>query len=1056
MLSRMLTQLVHFRAPIRITVVTIFILTTTLTVSVAVGLQYYFTKQIASDATLAQFTNLTNQSIQYLKSIDREASNATRVLANYPALAKKETNPTEVNLLFSEIMKNNPLFYAIYIGYDNGDFYMVINLDSSPIVRQQLKALPEDRWIVISILNQRIRQSQSQFYDADFNLRTTRTERSKFDATQRPWFKQARQGRVTKTKPYLFHNLQAPGQTYSMNIERSPSVIGVDIALSSLSHFFEANKVDQNSTVFLYQKSGEIIATNAHSSSDILATNAEPLALTLDEQVLVDEYPLLNVANENNWAPIDYTIAGKPKGFSIDYLKTLSTMLGIEFNFINGFTWPQLVEQFKNGDIDVLQPVYKNKTNQQMGTFSDPFIDLPYFLVTTEDKSDITHISQITDWTIAIPKGWSIIEVLQQHFPEIKIQQVASTAEVLKNVQQGNVDAGLDSGLILKYNAKQYFIDDLKFHEKLDFSPVQFPDQLHLMIAKNKPELINLFNKAITHFDPEVYQALERKWLQPNNHAIETTTIPYHELIKTAHQPRDFQKLLPLSIDNIPHFFFVSPISKDINNDEFLGIIIPVEDVLGDAMDKVMLSILFTLGTLTILSPLLWLAASPIVEPIKKLADENEKIKQRHYNQVNKPNSRIKEIDDLGQSMLDMSLAIEQFDKDQKALMDSFIRLIAEAIDDKSPYTAGHCERVPILAFMLAEKAEHMESGAFKQFAFHSQEEWREFKIGAWLHDCGKITTPEHIVDKGSKLETIYNRIHEIRTRFEVLLRDAEITYWQHMSTHPEQAETLTIQLDQTRQKIHDDFEFIAKTNVGGEYLSEDKKIRVKEIAEQTWVRHLDDRLGLSPLEETRLVSEPVTLPTRENLLFDKAEHLIPRDNSVDYDPKLGIKMKVPHYLYNQGEIYNLLVERGTLTAEDRFKINEHIIGTIKMLENLPLPPELSKVPQYASTHHETMKGTGYPRQLSAEDLSIPERIMVLADIYEALTAADRPYKKAKPISVAINILHKMMLDEHIDKEVFELFLTSGVYLDYAQQFLAESQIDDVDITQYLSSKNNV
>ena len=160
--------------------------------------------------------------------------------------------------------------------------------------------------------------------------------------------------------------------------------------------------------------------------------------------------------------------------------------------------------------------------------------------------------------------------------------------------------------------------------------------------------------------------------------------------------------------------------------------------------------------------------------------------------------------------------------------------------------------------------------------------------------------------------------------------------------------------------------------------------------------------------------------------------------------------MDVPEHLYNLGEIYNLSISRGTLTVEDRFKINEHMIGTIKMLESLPFPKELSRVPRYASTHHETLKGTGYPRKLTAEDLSIPERILVISDIFEALTAADRPYKKAKPISVAIDIMHKMALDEHLDIELFRLFLTSETHIRYAETYLKPEQIDSVDLSKYL------
>jgi len=228
---------------------------------------------------------------------------------------------------------------------------------------------------------------------------------------------------------------------------------------------------------------------------------------------------------------------------------------------------------------------------------------------------------------------------------------------------------------------------------------------------------------------------------------------------------------------------------------------------------------------------------------------------------------------------------------------------------------------------------------------------------------------------------------------------------------------------------------------------------RIKQIAGRTWQRNFDDRLGLSPFEDLNKPQSDVVLPTTEPLLSDKPEHIQKRIRPLEFDEKFGIKVDVPEHQYNLGEIYNLSISRGTLTAEDRFKINEHMISGIKMLEALPFPKELSRVPRYASTHHETLKGTGYPRRLSAEELSIPERVLVIADIFEALTAADRPYKKAKPVSVAIDILYKMALDEHVDMELFLLFLESGVYMDYAQAFLPQSQIDEVDINQYLSKQ---
>jgi HD-GYP domain-containing protein (c-di-GMP phosphodiesterase class II) len=451
-----------------------------------------------------------------------------------------------------------------------------------------------------------------------------------------------------------------------------------------------------------------------------------------------------------------------------------------------------------------------------------------------------------------------------------------------------------------------------------------------------------------------------------------------------------------------------------------------------------------------LLMPLSWLFANPIVRPIKQLAAENDKVRRRDYDAVESVHSKVKELEELSESMVVMVKAIQAHELAQRELMDSFIRLIAQAIDDKSAYTGGHCERVPELALMLAEHACQSKLPAFAEFTLDSEDQWREYRIAAWLHDCGKITTPEHIVDKGTKLETIYNRIHEVRMRFEVLWRDAEIEYYEALSVSPANQDKLRETLLKKHSQLQDDFAFIAECNVGGEFLDDAAQERLQQLAKTTWTRYFDDRIGLSPVEELNIPPTVVTLPATENLLSNKPEHIIERTRSTDYDPRLGIKMDIPAHLYNQGELYNLSISRGTLTEEDRFKINEHMISTIKMLESLPFPPELQNVPRYASTHHETMRGSGYPRKLPGEQLSIPERILAVADVFEALTASDRPYKKAKPVSVAVDILHKMVLDNHIDKDCFELFIRDKVYMEYAEKFLPPEQMDEVDTEKYL------
>jgi HD-GYP domain-containing protein (c-di-GMP phosphodiesterase class II) len=385
----------------------------------------------------------------------------------------------------------------------------------------------------------------------------------------------------------------------------------------------------------------------------------------------------------------------------------------------------------------------------------------------------------------------------------------------------------------------------------------------------------------------------------------------------------------------------------------------------------------------------------------------------------------------------------------QNELIDAMVRILAGAIDAKSAHTGGHCERVPQLAMMLAEEACRVDSGPLADFRFATPDEWREFRIGAWLHDCGKVTTPEHIVEKATKLEVIHNRIHEVRLRFEILRRDAEIARLQARLDGADAAAADAAFAASVRA-LEDDFAFVAGCNIGGETLAGAAVERLHVIAGRTWLRHFDDRLGLSNEELARVeLLPPAPLPSQERLLADKPHHLIPRPASPGLDPAYGFRMPVPEHLYNQGELYNLSVSRGTLTVEDRYKINEHIMQTIVMLEQLPLPKNLRRVPEYAGTHHETLRGSGYPRGLSRDQLSVPARIMAIADIFEALTACDRPYKKAKTLSESIAILAQLKDNDHIDPDLFDLFLSSGLYRRYGERYLKPEQMDDIDVAAY-------
>lgn len=392
----------------------------------------------------------------------------------------------------------------------------------------------------------------------------------------------------------------------------------------------------------------------------------------------------------------------------------------------------------------------------------------------------------------------------------------------------------------------------------------------------------------------------------------------------------------------------------------------------------------------------------------------------------------------------------------QKGMMESMIQVLATAIDAKSPYTGRHCERVPTLAMMLAQAACNTTEGPLASFNFPDEDAWFEFRVGAWLHDCGKVTTPEHVIDKGTKLETVYNRLHEIRTRFEILLRDANIIRLQSQLDGCDVA-TADALFDAERLRLIDEFSFLAELNVGSEATDAERIKRLQSIAKHSWLRHFDDRIGLSPEELKRFEGvDQQPMPTSEFLLDDKPQHVVPRPPEWIPDPAFGFKVTTPSSLYNYGEIYNLAIVRGTLTEEERYKINEHMIHGIMMLERMNFPKNLQRVPEYAGTHHETLTGQGYPRRLNASQLSTPARIVAIADIFEALSACDRPYKTAKKLSETIEILGQLKRGGHIDPHLFDLFLRSGVYLDFAHRYMLPEQIDAIDIEALIRSTKPV
>ncbi|MDP2564767.1 HD family phosphohydrolase [Pseudoalteromonas marina] len=336
--------------------------------------------------------------------------------------------------------------------------------------------------------------------------------------------------------------------------------------------------------------------------------------------------------------------------------------------------------------------------------------------------------------------------------------------------------------------------------------------------------------------------------------------------------------------------------------------------------------------------------------------------------------------------------------KEMEELFSTFAETIAMAIDEKSPHTGGHCKRVPALTLMLADAVNAISKGPLASFSM-SDSDRHQLDIAGWLHDCGKIATPDHIMEKATKLETIFDRISFIDAKFEIISRDLKINYQEQIISAMKNGKPVEVQqlerlLDTELKQVALDRALLQRINVGGEFLGDKELAQIERIAQHY--------------------------------------HLVIND------------VKTP--LLNDDEVENLSIRRGTLTAGEHDVMKRHMDVTKNILDALPFPKHLSKVSEYALGHHEKLDGTGYPRGLTKEQMSIPARLMAITDIFEALSAVDRPYKKAKPVSECLFILGTMVEKNHLDPDIFAVFIESGVYKNYISEYANPEQLDDVDL----------
>lgn len=891
--------------------------------------------------------------------------------------------------------------YSEYFGLANGDFTQVVAVRNETWLRDLLQAPPGTQTAVRRLRGQGAKRTERwEFLGQNDRPLGQRQAPSQFDPTQRPWYQVVkREGGVHLSDPYLFESTKRGGATISAPLPKGIGVYGIDISLHTVPLLLAELDLSANALVVILDHERRILAAHGRGQSATATATANLTALPRSQNPELHEIA--------DWLPEaprrvstlikdehgEHVLALQPLDFGAN-----RTFYVVSYAPLSDFTADLKRAQWQMvglaaGLLALLWTLALLGTRRVTHTLAELAADsaqlrqLDFSRPPHRVRSSVEEIDALAD------------------AQEVMHHSIRERTQALERAQH-KLSRLVDSGIALgREQQREALLRQVVFGAQ---------DIAHCAAAT----LFLRTEHDTLRFDVRTY----------GDDALPVFEIPLHDRVTGQPQHQYVAPHVALSghsvlIDDVEH------------------------DTRFDLAGTKRFSERTGFRTVSMLTVALAPRPGQVIGVLQLLNAQDP-----HTGQAVPFEPGIVGFVEALATQAAVALDNQRLLDAQKDLLDATIQIIAGAIDAKSPHTGGHCERVPELALMLAQAACDEQTGPLADFRFTTDDEWREFRIGAWLHDCGKVTTPEYVVDKATKLETLYNRLHEIRMRFEVLLRDAQIERLLALHERGEARATADARYDARRAELLADFAFVAECNLGGEFMDPARTERLHRLAQQTWVRHFDDRLGLSGEELRRRASEaPAPLPATEPLLANKAHHLVPRGENKALDPRHGFRMPVPEHLYHHGELHNLGIGRGTLTEEERFKVNEHIIQTIAMLDRMPFPEHLRRVPEYAGTHHETLTGTGYPRQLTEKDLSIPARIMAVADIFEALTASDRPYRPAKTLSESVKILASFSQKRHIDPHLFELFLTSGVYLRYAHRFLQPEQIDTVDLASYLT-----
>ncbi len=807
--------------------------------------------------------------------------------------------------VLTEALRLNPHMSSIFVGYEDGEFFLVRSVGDRRVAAQALDAPKGSRFAVQSIERDEGVRGTLLFFDDALELLDTRPlSTTDFDPRDREWYRLAIGGQNQVTSDfYVFFTTGEVGISFARRLARGGGVVGADLALADLSAGLAQQRVTPSTRIAIFDPSKRVIAVSTPELGVPVRGTGSTDRVTMPGLGELDDpvYSALaaHLEKGEDGGRFELDAAGEK------WLASVST-----------------VPTRRGGDVFLATLIPRSELLADVDRIRNQSVLMAIALLII--ASGIV---------LAVSRGLSSsLRGLAREAEQIRHFKLGRPMTVRSRIAE--VDELANTMGVMKHSLQQFFAISKALSAEKDYKKLlemilreacaiaHADGGAILMVSDDEAalELAILENEATGRafrrhqrceppFDPVLLDESEAPALEAEASRAKAETMRINDLAEDRRFDHSAIRERYGWKDGASRSLLNVPLTDQ--KDEIVGVLqlVNARSAAGEVM-----------------------AFDPEVVPsIEAVAGDAA-----------------------------VALDLRRLLQAQKDLLDAIIHMVAGAIDAKSPYTHGHCQRVPEIAKDLARAAHESRPRGRLPISDSPTTSGTNSHLASWLHDCGKLTTPEYVVDKATRLETITNRLHEIRTRFEVLWRDAEIEYLQSLAEGAAEDAEARDRLERRLDEIRRDYRVHRRVQLGRD-LHERRADRTG---------HRDRRPDLDPpprrphrslARRTRTQAKRTPspdLPVEETLLADKVEHLVYRDGPPFGDNPHGFKMDVPEHLYNHGEIYNLCVaardadRRGTLQDQRAHRRDHQHARPAAVPEGAAAGPRVGRQPPREARRH--------------------------------------------------------------------------------------------------------